>query len=164
MTNSLPAEPGAMLTREQALKQGALIFKSALDAVGLTEKDAAQAIGFGPKNKSKVFLMREGRMPITLSKVLQLLAHQPRAGRALLAGIASWSVARSAAVPSKPIALIDDVIRALLELAQIACAARADGKLDASETKAIAAAITRLRERLDQYEACVIKASSVRAA
>jgi hypothetical protein len=104
--------------------------------------------------------MRSGKLPLTLSKVLMLLAHRPRAGRALLASLAAWSHARTGGFVGSSITLLDDLIREVLDLARYACVARADGKLDADEQRELRRLLARVRAALDAFEGSLARSEA----
>lgn len=158
MLKSLPEN----LSSKEALKEAARLFDDALTATGLSDAKAAEAIGFSTKNRSKVFLMRSGKLPLTLSKVLMLLAHRPRAGRALLASLAAWSHTRTGGFVGSSITLLDELIREVLDLARYACVARADGKLDADECRELRRLLARVRSALDAFEGSITRATEAR--
>lgn len=156
MRNLLPEH----LSSSVALAESGRLLKAALQATALSDEDAAEAIGFSAKNRSKVYLMREGQLPFTLPKLLMLLAQYPRTGRALLASMAAWSLARTEGFQGSAIALIDDLIRESLDLARFACVARADGKLDEDERRELRRLLTRVRAALDAFDAVLNRSDS----
>lgn len=156
MLKSLPEN----LSSKEALNEAARLFDAALTATNLSDEKTAEAIGFSKQNRSKVFLMRNGKLPLTLSKVLMLLAHRPRAGRALLASLAAWSHARTGGFVGSSITLLDDLIREVLDLARYACVARADGMLDADEQRELRRLLARVRTALDAFEGSLARSEA----
>lgn len=153
MSNLLPEH----LSSEEALKEAGRLLKEALESTELTDEKAAEAIGLSKSNRSKVFLMRSGKAPLSLTKLLMLLAHRPRTGRALLASIAAWSASRTGGFVGSSISLLDDLIREVLDLARYACVARADGKLDVEEQRELRRLLSRVRTALDAFEASLLR-------
>lgn len=149
MKNSLPEH----LSTAEAIAEAGRLFDEALAATSLPDAKAAEAIGYSAKNGTKVFLMRKGRQSLTLPKLLMLLAHRPRTGRALLASIAAWSHGRTGGFVGSSITMLDELIREVLDLARFACVARADGKLDGQERAELRRLVARVRISLDAFEA-----------
>jgi hypothetical protein len=133
----------------KAASPAAVSFQSCAEAIGHTGESA------GNKWREYAACVR----PLTLPKLLQLLAHKESVGQHVVSGLAAWFMARVAAgaSPSR-VAALDELLRAVLALASALVAARADDAVDDDEAVRLRAPMARVRRALERVEATLLPA------
>lgn len=112
----------------------AAMLNDCVSGSGRSNADVAEAIGLSRISENIVRGWRRGAAPVTVPRLLQLVA-------------SAMSV----------ISALDGVMQACLELAQIGYRVAADREVTLEEEELLAPAFTRLRIAINHYEACVLR-------
>ena len=134
----------------------AAMLNDCVSGSGRSNADVAEAIGLSRISENVVRGWRRGAAPVTVPRLLQLVANAPSVGVAMVAKISSWTSSRGASAMSV-ISALDGVMQACLELAQIGYRVAADREVTLEEEELLAPAFTKLRIAINHYEACVLR-------